>query len=83
MDQDFSHDVAGFVDAFVRDSVQYGVSRAPLYHHLSVTHNGQVLRDSRLSKSRCQAQLAHALLAAPQFVQNLQTLWICKTLANL
>jgi hypothetical protein len=40
MDQDFSHDVAGFVDALIRDPVQYGVSRTPFYHHLSVAHDG-------------------------------------------
>jgi hypothetical protein len=43
MDQDFSHDVAGFVDAFVCDPVQYGVTLSPLYHHLAVPHDGQVL----------------------------------------
>jgi hypothetical protein len=52
MDQDISHDVAGFVDALVRDPVQYGVSFSSLYHHLSVTHDGQVLRNVRLPESR-------------------------------
>jgi hypothetical protein len=68
MDQDFSHDVASFVDAFIYDPVQYSVSRTSLYHHLSVTHDGQVLRDVRLPKTCRHAKIAHALLALPQLM---------------
>jgi hypothetical protein len=68
MDQDFSHYVAGFVDALICDPVQYGVSGTPLYHHLSVTHDGQVLRNVCLPKACRHAKIAHALLALSQLV---------------
>jgi hypothetical protein len=71
MDQDFSHDVAGFVDAFIYDPVQYSVSRTSLYHHLSVTHDGQVLRNVRLPNACRHTKIAHALLTLSQLVQNL------------
>jgi len=78
-----THDIACLVDPFIGHSIDHRVSLTALDHHLSMTHQRQMLGNVRLTEAHRGGKLTNSHLTVTKQMQNLQPLRVGKDLADL